>query len=166
MLARWWLLLAVGSIVGGAAGFYSVRGMPLVYQAGVTLQVTRSPDAPTDEPDRVQTLIRTYAELARTQLILSQAAARAGIAMAPSQLQGGVNATPVRDTQLLRITVEDSDRERVAGFATALADVLATRMDDAQAARFAASKISLGQAAESLRAGLEERETRATQLRA
>ena len=40
----------------------------------------------------------------RTVPVLSQAAARAGIAVAPSQLQGGVNATPIKDTQLLRIT--------------------------------------------------------------
>ena len=121
ILGRWWLLLAAGLLVGGAAGYWAVRGMPPVYQADVTVQVTRSPDAPSDDPDRVQTLIRTNAELVRTVPVLSQAAARAGIAVAPSQLQGGVNATPIKDTQLLRITAEDTDPERVANFATALA---------------------------------------------
>lgn len=166
ILARWWLLLVVGLVVGGAAGYLAVRGMPPVYQAGVTVQVTRGPDAPTDESDRVQTLIRTNAELVRTLPVLSQAAARAGIAVPPSQLQGGVNATPIRETQLLRITVEDTDRERVVDFATALAAVLAERMDEAQAARFAASKSSISQVIESLRGTIEGRELKAAQRRA
>ena len=166
ILGRWWLLLAAGLLVGGAAGYWAVRGMPPVYQADVTVQVTRSPDAPSDDPDRVQTLIRTNAELVRTVPVLSQAAARAGIAVAPSQLQGGVNATPIKDTQLLRITAEDTDPERVANFATALAAVLAERMDEAQAARFAASKASVSQAIESLRGTILSREAKAAQLRA
>jgi capsular exopolysaccharide synthesis family protein len=165
IVARWWLLLVAGLVVGGAAGFVATRSMPMVYQAGVTIQITRSPDAPADDSDRVQTLIRTYAELVRTLPILSQAAARAGIAVPPAQLQGGVNATPIRETQLLRITVEDSDPERVVDFATALVDVLAVRMDEAQASRFSASKTSIGQVIESVRSGIESRELKAAQLR-
>lgn len=166
ILARWWLLLAAGLVVGGAAGYLAVRGMPPVYQAGVTVQITRSPDAPTDDPDRVQSLMRTNAELVRTLPILRQAAARAGIAVPPSQLQDGVDATPIRETQLLRITVEDTDRERVVAFATALAAVLAERMDEAQASRFAASKANISQAVESLRGSIESREMKAALLRA
>lgn len=166
ILIRWWVLLVLGLAVGGGAGFAAVRGVPAVYQSSVTLQIARAAEAPNEDPQAVQAAIRTYAELVRTQPMVSQAAARAGIPLPARELQGGVSAGPVKDTQLLRITAEDTDRERVARFATALADVLIARVDETQAARFAASAASIGQVIVALRVAVEESQAKAAQLRA
>jgi polysaccharide biosynthesis transport protein len=166
LIARWWFLLVAGAIVGGVAGYLAVRTMQPVFQASVTVQVTRSPDAQSDDPIRVQTLIKTYAELVRTLPILSQAAARAGIAVTPSELQAGVTTTPIRETQLLRITVEDTDRERVVSFAAELVNALSAQIDEDQVSRFTASKSAVNQAIESLRTAIGNREARAALIRA
>jgi Mrp family chromosome partitioning ATPase len=166
ILARWWVLLVLGIAVGGGTGFAAVRGVPSVYQASVTLQLTRAAEAPAEDPLAVQAAIRTYGELVRTQPLLSQAAARAGLAASARELAPSVSAGPVRDTQLLRLTVEDTDRERVVAFASALAEVLIARVDETQASRFAASTAGVGRVIDGLRAAVEERETKAAQIRA
>jgi non-specific protein-tyrosine kinase len=166
LVARWWVLLVLGLVVGGGAGYAAVRNVPSVYQSSITLQVTRPAEAPATDPLLVQSVIRTYAELVRTQPILSQAAAKAGIAVPARELQGSVSAGSVRDTQLLRITVEDTDRDGAAALATALADVLTARIDETQASRFAASTTSIGRLIESLRTAVEDREARAIRMRA
>lgn len=164
-LARWWVLLVLGLAVGGGAGFAAVRVVPPVYQASVTLQITRAAETPAGDPQAVQAAIRTYAELVKTQPMISLAAARAGIAASARELQSSITAGPVRDTQLFRITAEDTDRERVAAFATALAEVLTTRLDESQTARFSASSAGVGRVIDGLRVAVEEREATVAQLR-
>src|SRR6185503_8768669 len=104
VLLRWWYVLVIGLLVGGGVGYLAARDVPAVYRAGVTLQLAGSSGAPTEDPNLIQSQIRTYSEIVRTQPILSAAAARVGLAVPWSQLQTRVAAAPIRDTQLIRVT--------------------------------------------------------------
>ena len=68
-LKRWWLLLVLGPVVAGAAGYYFVLRIPPVYQADTTLLVNRGSSSGipgADDPAAAESLARTYAEALKT----------------------------------------------------------------------------------------------------
>ncbi len=167
-LKRWWLLLVLGPVVAGAAGYYFVLRVPPVYQADTTLLVSRGSSSGipgADDPTAAESLARTYAEALKTRPVLEEAARRTGVSLSGRELLQAVTVRPVTGTQLLRVVVEDRDPKVAADLANAIVGVFGAQNLEMQAGRFASSRQNLEQLVATLRSELDARSAELQQLR-
>jgi capsular exopolysaccharide synthesis family protein len=125
IIKKWWWLILASTLVASAASYYAVSRMPKIYQAGTTVIVGQSLQQanPNDSDLWIsQQLAQTYQDLASRQPILQGAADALGLPYVPAKED--VSAWLVPGTQLLEISVRDTDPER----ARALADEIAQQL--------------------------------------
>lgn len=96
------------------------------YQATATVRVTQPYSASTGYADYayVGRLMNTYAELLKSEAILNTVIQKLGLTVTPSTLLARTEVEALPDTELLKITVGDSDPEGASDIANALADLL------------------------------------------
>ncbi len=104
-------LILICTILAGAAAFFVSRQSTPIYEASATVMVNQasSPTASAVYADilTAERLARTYANLLMSRPVVEQTAAQLGID--PRSIERTINVNPVRDTQLLEITVEGPD---------------------------------------------------------
>jgi capsular exopolysaccharide synthesis family protein len=147
LLRKWlWLIVLCAVIAGGIVYFVSRRSTP-IYEASATLMVNQasSPTAVTAYADILtsERLARTYASLLTSRPVIEATAARLGID--PTNLVRSVDVTAVRDTQLLRIQVQDPSPAQSAALANTLAQVFIERTQEMQQGRVSQSRANLEQ---------------------
>lgn len=144
---RWlWLMLLMTLLAGGAAYLVSNRMTP-VYEASTTLLINQAP-ASSASPDynavlTAERLARTYAELLIKRPVLEEVVRELSLPFAPSMLAERIRVRPIRDTQLIVVTVEDIDPQRAADIANHIVAVFSEQNRELQSERFAESKRSL-----------------------
>jgi len=145
LLRRWvWLPLLSAIVVGGVA-FFASRAQSPVYAATATLLIVEG-DVTRDSASAItssQRLAQSYVERLKNYEVLSEALASVGAEMDPRALAQAVSANVVRDSQLIRLTVEHGDPETAVALANTIPKVFAERNTRQQLERFAASKESL-----------------------
>jgi capsular exopolysaccharide synthesis family protein len=146
LLWQWaWLLILAAALAGASAFFFSRRITP-VYQAATLMLINEAPGNRTIDYTTLMTserLAATYTEMLVSRPVLEEVALRSRWDMDAAMLRGMVSAAPVRDTQLIRITVRDISPHRAAETANLLVEVFAARNLEMQRERFAESKASL-----------------------
>ncbi|MBX3013393.1 MAG: polysaccharide biosynthesis tyrosine autokinase [Caldilineaceae bacterium] len=154
ILWHWsWLLILCTLLAGGAAYIASQLSAP-IYQASTTLLIdeARKPTASYQDLLTSERIARTYAELIQRETILAQVARQFNTELAVLQSAlTNIDVTPVRDTQLIKVTVEGLSPELVAAVADTLPRVFITEINAVQSQRFADSKRNLEQQLDSLR---------------
>ncbi|MGE5597275.1 MAG: polysaccharide biosynthesis tyrosine autokinase [Hyphomicrobiales bacterium] len=135
---RWWLAVLVACSLAGGAAYLVSRQMDPVYRAQATLLVNQAQNpAALTYQDILgsQQLTTTYAELATSNINLQRAVEQLqseGVDV--STLQKRVEAKPIKGTQLIRISAEDTDPKRAAEFANTVSEVFLGYIKDAQLA--------------------------------
>lgn len=89
---------------------------------------------------------RTYAELMKSESILQQSLQRLGSQVPVAELNAQIteiNVLPVRDTQLIDLSVEGLNPELIAAVANVLPELFLDELRQMQSSRFADSKASL-----------------------
>jgi len=125
VLKRWWWLMVACVIVASGSSYYGTTQMPRIYQATTTVMVGQSmqqADPNTQDLYISRQLAQTYAEMVKRRPILQSAAEALGLSYVPSG--GNVSTRQVAGTQLLEISVRDTNPER----ARALADEIANQL--------------------------------------
>ena len=159
---RWLWLVALSMALAGGAAFFTSRRQEPVYVATATLLINQAPNsiygASYDSLITSERLASTYVELLRTPEVLEQVAARLKLSLSPELLAGQVSAEVVANTQLIRVTVEDTDPQRAAALVNALGEVFGEINAARQVSRYTSLKDNLNaQLAQS------ERDIQATQ---
>ncbi len=150
--------------IGGGAAFFVSLNMTPIYQAAskVMINEARTPSA-TNYNDILasERIARTYADLMKRDSVLAEAFVRLGLdpALAPGQITA-VTVSPVRDTQLVALTIEGPNPQLVAAVANTLPAVFVDELRKIQSSRFAESKASLAQQLDTM-----SRQVETTQLR-
>ena len=124
---RWWWLIVLAALVGGGTGYCVSRQQAPVYQAATTVLVGQSIQATELTAADMMTserLARTYADIARRQPVLQAVIGRLSLADSWQGLRDRVRVTPVRDTQLLEISVEAGSAEEARVTADEVANQL------------------------------------------
>lgn len=124
-LQRWWWLLVACTFVAGATSYVSTLQMPRIYQATTTIIVGQSLQKANPSGQDIyisQQLAQTYAQMVKRRPILQGAAQALGLPFAPAPED--VTARQVAGTQLLEISVRDTEPER----ARSLADEIARQL--------------------------------------
>lgn len=120
------LLLIVALPVAAAlvAGLVSQFLLTPIYQASTTLWVIKDDAAQISYNDLLlsRNLTKTYAEVARSRAVMADVIDRLGLSgVTVEALQKKLTVTPVRDTEILSISVEDADPAMAARLADAVA---------------------------------------------
>ena len=112
-IQKWWWLLVASTRVATVSGYFAVSRMPRIYQASTSLIVGQSLNEanPTNQDLCISgQLAQTYREIVTRQPILRGAADSLGLPYVPRA--DDVSAWLVPGTQLLGISVRDTDPER------------------------------------------------------
>jgi capsular exopolysaccharide synthesis family protein len=112
ILRRWWWLLALGAVMGAAAAFGVSKAITPIYRASTTLLVNQTQTPGVIAYNDVLTserLTKTYRELVTKRPVLEEVVDRVGEPESAEALRNMVSVSVIRDTQLLRLSVESDD---------------------------------------------------------
>lgn len=143
MVWRWLWLIVLGTALAAGAAYVVSKRMTPVYSATVTLLINQAPSYGFANSDYTslltsERLARTYSELLRTPKVLGPVAEKLGLSKLPV-----VQAQLVRDTQLLKVSVENTDPALAADIANTVAQVFKDMNEAQQLSRYTALKDSL-----------------------
>lgn len=147
LLRRWAWLLVLGAVLSGVGAYLISLQMTPIYQASTTLLINQA-SARNALPDynsilSSERLARTYAQLMLKRPVLVRVIADLQLNITPELLAERILVTPVRDTQLIIVNVEDSNPVLAAQIANRLVEVFIEQNRALQSARFDDSKRSL-----------------------
>ncbi len=126
-LWKWSWLIVLSTMVATVSSFWATTRMPRIYSTSTTLMVGRFTQTadPTGQDFYIsQQLAQSYLELIRRQPVLQGAIDTLSLDIPWQVLAGQVSATLVPGTQLIQITVQDTDPAR----AKTLADEMAQQL--------------------------------------
>jgi capsular polysaccharide biosynthesis protein len=100
--------------------------MPPMYSAATTLRVAQARGGSIDYVDYryAERLINTHVEILRSRPVLEETIRRLDLHMMPKDLAARTKVEALPDTELIRITVEDSNPWRARDIANTLAALL------------------------------------------
>jgi capsular exopolysaccharide synthesis family protein len=125
-LKRWWWLIILGPIIAAGSAFFYSQSLTPIYRADSTLLVNQTQSPGVIQYNDILTserLTNTYAELVERQPVLSRVIESLGLSLSERQLADRISVSAVRNTQLLRIEVEDASPEQAALIANTTAQV-------------------------------------------
>jgi capsular exopolysaccharide synthesis family protein len=126
-LWKWNWLIALATIIGAVFSYWGSSQMPRVYRTTTTLmvgQAIQSANPTAADFYTSQQLAQSYVQLVRREPILQATLDTLGLKMSWETLTGQVSAIPVAGTQLIQISVADTDPQR----AKVLADEIAHQL--------------------------------------
>ena len=154
LLLQWAWLIVLATLLAGAAAFITSKLQDPVYQASTKLLINEAPSTTTSEYTAILTserLARTYSELMTEDPILEAVIEQLNLNLEQDKTDGNIlealaAATEVqliRDTQLIELSVEDTDPEMAARIANTIVEEFIEQNQALQSSRFAESKTNL-----------------------
>jgi non-specific protein-tyrosine kinase len=153
-----WLIVLAGLLAGMAIYVVSINTTP-IYQTSTRLLVSDPPAMRSIESTGIvsaQTMTRTYAEMLVDRPVLQGVIDQLQLGISPDVLKKSIAVTLVRDTQLLVITVLDTNPVQAANIANTIATVFTDRIRVLQSQRYAASEAALAQQVADMERQIEE----------
>ena len=126
-LLKWWWLIVASVVIATVSSYFGTRAIAPTYQASTTLmvgQALQNPNPNAAEFYTGQVLAQSYTDLVRRQPVLEGTLKTLGLTWDWRVLQGMVSSRVVAGTQLLEISVLDTDPQR----APVLADEIARQL--------------------------------------
>ena len=146
VLRRWvWLILGC-TVVAALAAFIVSSQLPPVYSASATLLVRLAPSSGINEYTAVLTserLATTYSQMVTGRPVMEEVIQQMGLPETVERLVKRVKVEVLRNTQLIRVSVEDADPARAADIANTIAAVFVKQTQAIQQSRYADSLASL-----------------------
>ncbi len=148
ILFHWlWLLILVAALTGGAAYIYSVRTVP-VYQSSSTFLINEAPGTGANSYNTLLVSQRnqsTYLDMVTRDPVLLAVIDHLNLQdqISLARLKSSISTQAVRDTAMVTVFVQDTDRVRASDIANALVDQLAAYVESLQNERYRTSKESL-----------------------
>jgi len=141
IIRRWAWLMILGLIIGGGVGYLISDYQTPIYQVSTRVMVMRPSQESVSDYTYLsaQQLTQTYIQLVTTRPVLDAASAELGYTVEPEQ----INVQQIRDTQIIQLSVEGEDPDRVAQTANVLVDKLIAQNEVFQAGRFNSTEESL-----------------------
>jgi non-specific protein-tyrosine kinase len=131
---RWSWLLVLGMAVGAGGAYVASRMQDKVYESTATVLVNQAREGPTLTYNDVlanQQLAKTYTSLVRRRPVLAKA--EQNLNLPAGALNGAVQSTLPRDTQLIEITAQANSAELAADIANEVAKVFSNQIQVSQA---------------------------------
>jgi succinoglycan biosynthesis transport protein ExoP len=132
ILRRWWWLLLLGIALGGGASYAVSKTMTPIYRASTTLLINQTQTPGVIAYNDILTserLTKTYSELVTKRPVLEQVISLVGRPKDVETLRSMVSVSVIRDTQLLRLSVESDDPALATILANATAQAFIAEND-------------------------------------
>ncbi len=132
VLKRKWLIVLIVILCAGLGTYHSIYRVVPVYHSSTTLIVNTAKGVSASDfaenfnlssVNFSQKLVVTYGEIIKSRVVLEQVIERLELNMGYGGLLSRTSATPVGNTEILRISVRDQDPERAALIANTISDV-------------------------------------------
>lgn len=125
LFRRKWLIIATAVIATIVATIGSFLVTPS-YSAAALIRVSASPNPLVERADvqYAQQLMNTYIIIGRTRPILQKVIEQAGLDISSKRLNDMIDIKAIEETELIEITVNNSDPEEAALIANTIANVL------------------------------------------
>lgn len=152
LFLRWLWLVVLCTVLAAGSAYLISRRMTPVYSAWTTLLVHQAPSSRTTDYQAIVTserLARTYSQMITGRPVLEAAAVELGYVPA------GVQVSPVEETQLIRLSVMDTDPVRAAAAADAVAEAFIAFNRGLQQERYADSLFNVQQQMDELAAQID-----------
>ncbi|MCB9138314.1 MAG: P-loop NTPase [Caldilineaceae bacterium] len=171
LIWRWIWLILLCALLAAAAAYYVSSTTTPVYRAKTRLMLSSSQAgaAAVNYSDLLanERAARTYAELLKRRTVLRDALTQLGLDNQSSSAMrqiGAISVTPVRDTQLIDLTVEGTNPQLIAAVANTLPQVFVTELQAIQSNQFADSRQSFEDQLATLERQIEETQLRVSGL--
>ena len=122
-LRKWWWLIVLATLLGGVSGYLATRQQPPIYRTRATVMVGNAIDNPNPngyEFYLTQQLANTYADIAKRDNVRESVKKALGVGWLPDYA-----ARVVPNTQLVEISVTDTDPQRAQVVANEVVNQLA-----------------------------------------
>lgn len=142
-----WLIILFGLIAGAAAYTVSIQTEP-IYQTSTRLLVSDPPAMRSLDYSGIvnaQTLTGTYAKMLVDRPVLQGVIERLNLSMTSDQLKPSITVEIISGTQLLLVSVRNTNPLLAADIANTMAAVFTERIRDLQAQRYASTREGLSQ---------------------
>lgn len=129
-----WILISLPIIAMVTSAIISFFVLTPRYAASTTLMVGKTyqgPNAMMLQYNDILTanqLVKTYSEIAKSRAVTEKVLQTEKLDITPEQLGEQIEVKPVKDTQLIQITVEDTDPERATRLANLTASVFINKV--------------------------------------
>jgi len=169
LLWHWSWLILLAAILAGTAAYFTSLLMAPIYEASSTLIVNEAPATQASDAYTAvltsQRLTQTYAEMIIKKPVLNEVIDRMDLPMELEELREMISVTPIRDTQLIEIKVEDTDPGRASEIANEIGIIFAEQNLAMQEARYASTKEHLQARLDEIHKDIEEAEAEIAELR-
>ena len=149
-LRRWLWLVVLSTVLAGSGAYFVNRNTQPVYRSTVTLRLDLASGDLTNEYAAAMAanqLAGTYSAQIKMRPVLKAALQTLDLqdTMSPGGLASRVTVAPVGDTQLIRVSVQDTDPQMAAAMANQIAEAFIAQNQEFEQNRFADSKLSLSE---------------------
>ena len=129
-IRHWFLLILLFVILGGSAAVFYNYSAPIKYESSVTLYV--QPQVNESEVDYQglltnQKMVQSYSAMLKTRAVVVKTIETLGLNLTYEQFVGMLSVSSNTDTQMIKVTIKDTDKYMVANIANVLAS---TFIDD------------------------------------
>lgn len=134
LLRRWKLISLIGiPIFIGGVIFAFTR--PTVYKGEITLMVSNGKNYSVvsidgSEITTNQKLVTTYAEVAKSKLLMKRLITKYDLESTPENLSREINVNPIEDTELIKINYIDKDKQMAAAVANEIGNEFVQRIKE------------------------------------
>ena len=159
VIRRWWWLILVCTLLAGGVAFVVMNSRAPLFEATTTLLIKPGQDTNTSEINILvagERLALTYSQMLKGKPVLETIITDYGLEQTPESLARKISAVPIRDTQLILLTVADSSAEQAAVIANALAEAFTEYTQTLSAQRYAVSLDSLQEEIDAFSASIDE----------
>lgn len=163
---RWWLIVLLALLGGGVALPIALLRTP-VYESSTTVLINQAPGASLPNAEDVlsgQRVASTYSELLHRRSVLEEVIINLGLRISPEELDKHVDINQVRDTNLLVLTVEDTDPQRAADIANEMVKVFVVQHLQSQAEGYAGTLEDLQAAMDKIEEDISRTESSISKL--
>ncbi len=157
LLWHWAWLIILLTVVSTTLGYFLSSRQEPVYRASATLLISESRTV--NEYANIlasERLAQTYSQLMIQKPVLEGVVERLGLNVTPDSLKGKITVEVVIDTQLLVVSVEDTDPVRAAQIANTIGEVFTAENAAIQTERYQDSKTSLSAQLEQMDQQIQE----------
>jgi polysaccharide biosynthesis transport protein len=155
MLKRWCWILVLLPVLAGSIGYWISSQQIPTYTATATLYVSSASFASADI-GAARLLAQSYSELVKSRPVLERVIERLELTESAATLSSRIDATWVRDTQVIKVTTKDEDLRRAADITNALGEEFVVWIDKQQTSTTDDSVTKLQQTIDQARADLEK----------
>lgn len=168
VVRRWWWLIVGMALIAANIAFIATKVIPPVYESSAVLLVNPARDSTTSQYSDLMAgtqLALTYSKMLTDRPVLETVISELGLKLSTDELADQITAEPVRNSQLIKLTVADTNPERAALIANALAQAFTKRVEDISTKQYAGEIKNAKDRMEALQAQEEDLRSKVDALR-